>query len=94
MMFTWNPRKSETNLRDRGFDFEFATLVFEEFTLEKEDRRKAYDERRVVAFGVADGIHLTVVYTDRTGPEGKRIRRIMSARRSNRGERQAYQKAL
>ena len=46
MMFTWDPRKSETNLRDRGFDFEFATLVFEEFTLEKEDRRKAYDERK------------------------------------------------
>jgi uncharacterized protein (DUF4415 family) len=27
--FAWDPRKSAENLRVRGFDFEFATLVFE-----------------------------------------------------------------
>ena len=94
MLFTWDPKKSEVTLRERGFDFEFATLVFEGFTLEEEDRRKAYGERRVLAVGVADETHLTVVYTDRIGPRGKKIRRFISARRSSRRERQAYQKAL
>lgn len=94
MIFSWDPKKSEGNLRDRGFDFEFATMVFDGATLEKEDRRKAYGERRVVAFGLADGIFLTVVFTDREGPKGETIRRIISARRSNHRERQAYRKAI
>ncbi len=34
MTFTWDPHKSAANLRDRGFDFEFATRAFEGFTLE------------------------------------------------------------
>ena len=93
MSFTWNPEKSNANLRERGFDFEFATLVFEGVTLEKEDRRKAYGERRMVAIGLAEGIHLTVVYTDRASSQGEVIRRIISARRSNRHERKAYREA-
>jgi uncharacterized DUF497 family protein len=30
MVFEWDPLKSESNLRVRGFDFEFATLIGEE----------------------------------------------------------------
>ena len=92
MVFEWDPLKSDANLRDRGFDFEFAVLVFERALLEKEDRRTTYGEVRMVAIGVADGTHLTVVYTDRPGPRGEKTRRIISARRSNRRERKAYQK--
>ena len=65
MRFTWDPRKSDDNLRIRGFDFEFATLVFEGPTLERRDERRDYGEKRVVAIGLAQGIALTVVYTDR-----------------------------
>lgn len=54
---------SAENLRDRGFDFEFATLVFEGSTLEREDDRRDYGEKRVVAIGLAQGIALTVVFT-------------------------------
>jgi uncharacterized DUF497 family protein len=61
--------------------------------LEVEDRRNDYGERRVVAIGVADGLHLTVVYTDREHPSGQVARRIISARRSSRHERKIYQKA-
>ena len=39
----------------------------------------------MVAIGEADGIHLTVVYTDRPDDRGV-TRRIISARRSNRRE--------
>ena len=93
MRFEWDEAKSETNLQDRGFDFAFATLIFESATVEVEDRRKDYGERRVVAIGVADGLHLTVVYTDREAPNGQVIRRIISARRSSRHERKIYEKA-
>ena len=79
---------------DRGFDFEFATLVFGSPTLEKVDRRRAYREERIVAVGAAGDQLLTVVYTDRNGPQGEIVRRIISARRSNKRERQAYRKAI
>ncbi len=44
MDFEWDPEKSEANLRERGFDFEFATLVFDGTTLERPDRRRDYGE--------------------------------------------------
>lgn len=94
MEFVWDPTKSEANLRERGFDFPFATLIFDGPTLEVEDTRCDYGERRLVAVGLADGFHVTVVYTDRRQPKGRLQRRIISARRSNRRERRAYDAAL
>jgi uncharacterized DUF497 family protein len=91
--FAWDLRKSAENLRVRGFDFEFATLVFEGATLERQDQRRDYGEHRVVAIGLAQGVALTVVYTDRV-EAGVGVRRIISARMSNRHERQAYFEAL
>lgn len=93
MRFEWDPAKSDENLRERGFDFAFASLIFESPTFEVEDRRKDYGERRMVAIGVADGIHLTVVFTDRQSGEEETLRRIISAHRSNRRERTIYQRA-
>ena len=62
-------------------------------TLEREDTREDYGKRRVVAIGLAQGIALTVVYTDRTTAAATE-RRIISARRSNRRERKAYEDAF
>ena len=91
--FIWDAGKSLTNLRERDFDFLFATLVFDGPTLERVDDRQNYGERRVIALGLADGIPLTVVYTDRT--EGaETVRRIISARVSSRRERKAYQESF
>jgi uncharacterized DUF497 family protein len=94
MEFSWDPAKSVENLRLRGFDYEFAALVFQGATLEREDSRLDYGEKRVIAVGVADGVELTVVFTDRPHAGGGLERRIISARRSNRFERQAYQASL
>jgi uncharacterized DUF497 family protein len=94
MEFVWDSAKSEANFRERGFDFPFATLIFDGPTLEVEDTRRDYGERRMVAVGLADGLHLTVVYTDRRQPKARLQRRIISARRSNRRERRAYDAAL
>jgi len=81
-------------LAARGFDFEFAALIFEQVTLERMDDRRAYGERRVVAIGLAQGLHLTVAYTDRSESGGEIERRIISARRSNRRERKAYREGV
>ena len=91
MRFDWDPGKSERNLADRGFDFAFATLIFAGPTLERIDTRQDYGEVRRITVGIADGIPLTVVYTDRA-EAGEVVRRIISARVSNRRERQAYRK--
>ncbi len=91
--FGWDARKSDRNLRARGFDFEFATQVFDGPTLERADTRRDCGERRVVAIGRADGITLTLVYTDRA-EAGAQVRRIISARVSSRSERQAYEQAV
>lgn len=93
MRFTWDARKSDRNLRERGFDFEFATQMFESPTLERVDTRRDYGERRVIALGKAQDIALTVVYTDRAETGGEVSRRIISARKSDRREREAYKKA-
>ena len=94
MLFSWDSRKSEGNLVERGFDFEFATLISEHPTLEQLDGRRDYGERRILAVGIAEGIHLTVAYTDRHAPGQDIERRIISARRSNRRERKAYNEAV
>lgn len=94
MRFGWDRRKSARNLRERAFDFAFATLVFDGPTLERDDTRRDYGERRVIAIGLAQGFALTVVYTDRAGTGGDVVRRIISARSSNQREREAYFEAL
>ncbi len=93
MRFTWDSEKSERNLAERGFDFEFAALIFAGPTLERIDTRQDYGEVRRVALGLADAIPLAVVYTDRA-EAGEVVRRIISARVSSRRERQAYRKVF
>lgn len=51
MRFSWDPEKSSDNYRDRGFDFAVAALIFDGPTLEREDLRREYGERRIVATG-------------------------------------------
>jgi uncharacterized DUF497 family protein len=91
--FDWDADKSEATRLARGFDFEFATQIFGGPTVERVDDRHSYGEVRVVAIGLADGVYLTVVYTDRVDP-GELVRRIISARRSNSHERQAFHQVV
>jgi uncharacterized DUF497 family protein len=93
MDFTWDEEKSEATRSVRGFDFAFATLIFDEPCIIERDERRDYGEPRFVSIGVADGITLTVVFTDRIDARGTVIRRIISARRSNRRERRIHEHA-
>jgi uncharacterized protein len=58
--------------------------------LEKVDERFDYGETRVYAIGVANGLEVTVIYTDVSRTE----RRIISAWRAERHERTAYWQSL
>lgn len=94
MTFEWDAAKRTRNLAQRGFDVEFASLVFVSQYVEFDDTRRDYGERRVVALGTADGLALTVVFTDRVESSGGVVRRLISARLSNRKERRQYAEAL
>jgi uncharacterized DUF497 family protein len=88
MAFEWDVAKNAANRAKHRIDFDNAMRIFEGPTLEKIDRRRDYDEERIAAVGIADGLELFVVYTWR-GPN----RRIISARRANRNETEAYRRA-
>lgn len=87
--FAWDDVKSARNLERRGCDFEYAARIFHGPVVANEDRGGDCGEVRLVALGVVDGVYLTVVYTDRV-ELGRRVRRIISARHSNRRERNEY----
>ncbi len=84
-MFEWDEAKSDANYRDRGFDFAYAALIFAGPTLEMDDERFAYGERRIQVIGRVEDEILFVVYTWR-----EKNRRIISARRASRSERDVY----
>ncbi len=86
MKYTWDPEKNRQNVARHGIAFEDAIKIFEGPTLEKVDDRFDYGEIRVYAIGVANGIEITVVYTDTSNE----VRRIISAWRAERHEREAY----
>ena len=88
-LFEWDEAKSARNLRERGFDFEFATGIFKDPVVEEEDLRRDYGEQRFVATGGIDDRFFTVVYTRR----GER-RRIISARPASEEERNGYREAF
>jgi uncharacterized protein len=88
-VFEWNEIKSRKNLRERGFDFAFAARIFEQDVLEQEDLRHEYGARRIIALGEIEGEVFVIVYTWRGTS-----RRIISARRANRRERNVYRQAF
>lgn len=94
MTFDWDPAKSDHNFARRGFDFAFAAQVFAGPYVEFDDTRQDYGEHRVIALGLADGIPLTVVFTDRVAADGAIVRRVISARVSSRKERRRYAESL
>ena len=60
---------------ERGLDFADAARVFEGVTVEIEDTRKDYGEKRIICFG-----RLVVIgYT----PRGASVRHVFSMRKAN-----------
>jgi len=86
MEFEWDNNKNSSNKEKHGLDFNQAKKIFEDKKRIKfRDNRKDYGEERWITIGqVLDAI-LTVVYTFREA-----IIRIISARPSNKNERDTY----
>ena len=78
MLISHDPAKREWTLRERGLDFEDAPIVFAGLTVEVEDRRKDYGEKRIICFGQLEGRLVVVGYT----PRGA-VRHIFSMRKAN-----------
>jgi uncharacterized protein len=78
MRISFDPKKRDRTLKDRGLDFEDAALVFEGTTVEIEDLRKNYGEPRVICYGLLFGRLVVVGYTNRGA-----TRHIFSMRKAN-----------
>jgi uncharacterized protein len=48
MRVSYDPSKRDKALADRGLDFADAAVVFEGMTVEVEDTRKDYGEKRII----------------------------------------------
>jgi len=90
MRYIWDPKKNRHNIANHGIAFSDAIRIFEGATLEKVDDRFEYYEIRVYAIGLVDGMEIAVIYTEVSLAE----RRIISAWRAERNEREAYWKDL
>jgi uncharacterized DUF497 family protein len=85
MGFEWDERKRLSNLRKHGVDFADLEPLFEGPFSDKSDQRRAFGEARRIAVGRIGTIIVSVVYTWRGD-----ARRIISARRANRHEREDF----
>jgi uncharacterized DUF497 family protein len=90
MDFVWDARKNLRNIERRNIAFADAKRIFDGPTVEQVDDRFDYDEVRIYAIGLVDGLEITVIYTDLE--DGKR--RIISAWRSEPYERRHYWKNI
>lgn len=82
MRITFDPAKRERTLSERGLDFDDAALIFAGVTLEVEDTRKDYGEKRFICYGYLEGRLVVVGYTPRGAD-----RHIFSMRKANERER-------
>lgn len=93
MGFGWDPNKSHKNATERGLPFTVAMALFDSGTLEFDDTRRDYGERRIIAFGQVAGRVLICVYTWR-GTVDDPIRWIISLRKADKGEAHAYRQTF
>lgn len=85
--FEWDARKAESNLQKHGISFVAATAVFDDPNHVEEDiTRPEQGETRTKAVGmVKEELIIVVIYTNR-----EQKRRIISARRAGKNERDKY----
>ena len=80
--FEWDAAKAQSNLAKHGVGFEAVSLVFDDlFALDRFDSGGRSAETRYTVTGMANGVLLTVAYTER----GERTR-IISARKATKHE--------
>lgn len=88
MEFEWDEAKRLINLQKHGIDFRRATKIWPSRVIDPYEDSINGTEIRHIALGIIgdDAKVIAVVYTARHGKK-----RIISARRARRNEREAYQ---
>jgi len=81
MRIAFDPVKRAKTLAERGLDFEDAALIFAGVTVEIEDTRRNYGERRIICYGLLAGRAVVVGYTPRGAD-----RHVFSMRKANERE--------
>jgi uncharacterized protein len=87
--FEWDGDKEKQNIQEHGIDFRTASKIWAGAVFEDLDDREDYGEDRLIALGAVDNRVVVVVYTWRA-----ETRRIISARKAETYEREAYYTAL
>jgi uncharacterized protein len=82
---TYDRAKRRRTLEERGLDFERAAEVFEGLTIEVEDDRHDYGEKRILCVGFLEDRMVMVGYTPR-----ETARHVFSMRRCNEREVRRY----
>ena len=84
MKFEWDINKRLANIEKHGYDFRVAINIFENTVVEIPQRRLG--EVRILALGMLNNHVIAVVYTWRG-----EARRIISARKASRKERNLFE---
>ena len=90
LVFEWDDKKAETNLRKHNISFEEASTVFgDDLSITIEDPLHSQDENRYILIG--QSIHsrtLVVIHLEKTDSI-----RIISARRATKKEKRFYEES-
>ena len=86
MPISFDPRKNERNIAERGLSFELVEEFEWDRALVVEDVRRDYGERRFQALGMITGRLYALVFTPRAG----RVH-VISLRKANRRENRLYE---
>src|SRR5689334_1349466 len=91
MRFEWDQRKSESNRKKRGIDFETAKLAFDDPLCMSEYEGDEHGEIRWRTTGQIGGVIIVLVSHTIREEDDVEIIRIFSARKASRRERQKYE---
>jgi len=89
MQFEWDENKRQQNLLKHDIDFIRINEIWSGRVVECSSPQVQHGETRYVAIGELDGRYVTVIYTWRG-----QTRRIISARKARRNEKENYQNEI
>ena len=84
-MLTWDEAKRKLNIKKHRLDFAGCDIIWDHFTVTREDIRQNYGEARLVCFGLLNNKVVVMVYTDR--PKGPHV---ISLRKAEKYEARYY----
>ena len=93
ILFSWDEKKAESNLRKHKITFEEAQTVFSDPNARMIfDPEHSGDEDRFILLGISSGLRLLVVI--HCYRESNMLIRIISARKANKNEQKQYESFL